>query len=482
MFSAILRARRVEFRTRAFYLCAILGCANLLPAACAVPASRAEAPRAAPREWREAARANRAANQPNSTVGEAAALPTTLDELIEYAVRESPLVRAARERLEASLERAPQVGGLPNPRLRGKLFLEEVETRVGPQEWAVGIEQQFPAFGVLDSKRKTADAQANAERANLDRTILEVSREVKLAWNKLYYWGQAIESVREDRDRLNSLEAVVRRDYSSGRTPYAVLIRAQVELGRSENRLAGLQDQRRPAVARLNAALHRSVLAEVPTPTELSATGELLPSAELIQRMEVASPQLAGLRHQKQAAEQNQRGAEFESRPAFSLGLEYIETGSAIGAGTPGSGDDPLIAMFSVDLPIHRSRYNAASREARARSRMVNSDLEAALDRLRAELEAEHFVARDAERQIELYQTTLLPRARQAFEATETAFKSGEANFLELIDSERVLLEFHLSLQRARTDQALAHARLEALVGDVVTRPSAPESLKEISQ
>ena len=409
------------------------------------------------------------------------ALPTNLLELVEVALLNNPSVQAARFNYEASLERAPQVGGLPNPRLRGKYFLEEVQSRVGPQEWSIGVEQQFPAVGVLDAKVKAASAQAEARAARLKFAILQVSLEVKLAWHELYYLGQAIRSVREDRDRLSSLETVIRRDYASGSTPYTDLIRAQVELGRSENRLAGLEDQQRPAAARLNAALHRPSNSTVPIPEVLEEPGRLLSTLELSERLEISSPLLSSLRHEKHAAREAQKGAEYESRPAFSLGVEYIETGSAIAGGTAGSGDDPLALLFSVDLPIYGNRYSAARREARAKTRMVSSSLEATLDRLYSELESEHFIARDAERQIALYQTTLVPRARQAFEATETAFRSGQANFLELIDAERVLLEFHLSLQRARTDRALAHARLEALVGDSVTIPNttAPATLPQ---
>ena len=399
-------------------------------------------------------------------------LPSNLGALVKIAAANSPAVRVAQASFEASLERAPQVEGLPNPTLRGKYFVEEVQTRVGPQEWAVGVEQKFPAIGVLDSRGKAATAQSDAQLARLDLSIREVVREVRLAWHELYYLGRAVESVREECDRLTSLEEVILRDYASGSIPYTVLIRAQVELGRSENRLAGLQDQLRPAAARLNAVLHRPNRAAVPTPGVLKEPGQLLSTEKLLELMEAASPLLASLRHEKRAAEETRRGAELESRPAYSLGLEYIATGSAIGPGVSGSGDDPLVATFSIDLPIHKNRYNAAKREARALSHKASFTFDSTLDRLRSQLEQEHFIARDAQRQVSLYEDTLLPRARQAFEATETAFRSGQVNFLELIDAERLLLEFDLTLERARTDRALAHARLEALVGTTVTTPT----------
>ena len=99
---------------------------------------------------------------------------------------------------------------------------------------------------------------------------------------------------------------------------------------------------------------------------------------------------------------------------------------------------------------------------------MLGRDTHALSDRratLRAELEHAAFLLDDAARQVALYRDTLLPRAREGLEVTRTAYRSGSASVLDLIDSERALLEFETGYWRACRDHHQSLARLEALVG-----------------
>jgi outer membrane protein TolC len=101
-----------------------------------------------------------------------------------------------------------------------------------------------------------------------------------------------------------------------------------------------------------------------------------------------------------------------------------------------------------------RSRLHAADRDARARELAVESELQAAL-----------FAYREGERKLRLYRGTLVPKARHALEATEAAYRAGNASFMDLIDSQRSLLEFELERERAAADRAVATARVRALAG-----------------
>jgi len=79
---------------------------------------------------------------------------------------------------------------------------------------------------------------------------------------------------------------------------------------------------------------------------------------------------------------------------------------------------------------------------------------------------------------VDLFRDTLVPKARQSLKATEAAFRAGNANFVDLVDAERVLLEFQLSQERALADQAQHVARLEMLVGRPM-RPAADGPAEE---
>ena len=67
-----------------------------------------------------------------------------LDDYLRYAALNNPGLEAAFNRWKAALQRVPQVTALPDPRFTYQYYIEQVETRVGPQRHAVGIAQTFP--------------------------------------------------------------------------------------------------------------------------------------------------------------------------------------------------------------------------------------------------------------------------------------------------------------------------------------------------
>jgi cobalt-zinc-cadmium efflux system outer membrane protein len=393
----------------------------------------------------------------------------SLGDYVRLALSANPGLEAARQNWLAELEQLPQVASLPDPVVSARYYIEEVETRVGPQEWGVGLSQKFPWIGKRGRLEERAAARAEAARARYDAKLLATIEEVKTAWYELFYLERSIATVRENGELLAHLEEVVRTRYSSGDATYADLIRAQVERDRLQDRLSSLEDRRRPQAAQLNRTLHREPDAQVPRTTELAEPGSVRTTADLRDELEDASPELRILRHELLASAKNIELAELARRPDLTFGIEYIATGSAEASGISGSGDDPLIASLSFNVPLWSARNRALEREARARHRGVAESIGSEHDRLLAELETELFRARDATRQMTLYANSLVPKARQSMEATETAFRSGQSGFLDLVDAERLLLEFELNLERARTDRALAIARLERLVGGPVT-------------
>jgi outer membrane protein TolC len=72
---------------------------------------------------------------------------------------------------------------------------------------------------------------------------------------------------------------------------------------------------------------------------------------------------------------------------------------------------------------------------------------------------------RDAERKIDLYGDALLPKARESLKVTESAYWGTTGSFTDLIDAQRIYLEFALSYERALADYAQSLAKLEVLVG-----------------
>jgi outer membrane protein TolC len=110
-------------------------------------------------------------------------------------------------------------------------------------------------------------------------------------------------------------------------------------------------------------------------------------------------------------------------------------------------------------------KRRAAISEARSRRLSAKTGNQAVQDTLRADMQLALYRYRDAQRKIDLYQNTLIPKAEQSLGVTLEAFQAGLRSSLDLIDAEKTLLEFELAYVRALAEQAQSFAQLEMLLG-----------------
>jgi len=405
----------------------------------------------------------------------------TLDEYLTYAGRNNPGLRAAFNRWEAALDLVPQAKSLPDPKLSYTNYVEEVETRVGPQRWNVSLAQTFPWFGKLSLRGRMALEAAHAARQHYEAARLRLLFEFKRAYYEYYYLGRAVAVTEENVQLLGDLGDVALAQYRAGAVPHSAVIRAQIELAKGQDRLSTLRDMREPLVADLNAALGRPPDAPLPWPKELPAETADVTSEKLLEWLERNNPELKALDFATAKENAAVALARKDRYPDITLGVTYIETDEAIMAGTDDSGKDPVLAMLSINLPLWAGKYRAAEREARARLDAALSERENRRNALAADVKMAWYSLHDAARKITLYKETLIPQADQGLKVTQQAFKTGKADFLDLIDAQQTLLELQLLYERVRVNRARRLAELEMLVGRPILQPepAAEEELKE---
>jgi len=405
----------------------------------------------------------------------ASTVPDTqnLRSLVDYALANNPEVNVARERHIGALARVPQAMALPEPKLTYRYFVNEVETRVGPQEHGIGLSQTLPWFGKRGLQGDAATETARAAQEGIASIQNTVIAEVANAYYELFYLGRSIEIIRGNRDLVLHLERVARARYGAGAATHADVIRAQVELGIIENRLGSLKDRRAPLFARLNALLNRPTTEIFDLPSILIFEPVLYTDDELLAKVSLHNPDLRATSFEIEAAHRQRERANKNYLPDITLGLDYIATGDARMPGVQDSGDDALSATIGFTLPIWRSKYDAGVKEADAILRQQQFKRDQQLNTFHAETVTALFKLRDAQRQIDLYEKTLLPKANESLVATQRAYSTGAAPFADTIDAQRMLLNFELSFARAITDHHQARTVLEKLTGQSLTNQSA---------
>lgn len=395
-------------------------------------------------------------------------LRPTLEAYIRFSLDHSPLVAQHYHAWQAAKARSPQVASWPDPKLMVGVFLEPVETRTGPQRARIGIQQSLPLSSRLEDLKNASERDALAAYQQLQAVQLDVARDVIESLHDLSYTDSATRIAKENLALLESFESVVRTQYKVGSGSHPDLIRVQVEIGKLKDRLRQLRDLRPSYTARVNALLHR------PTDTPINPCPPI-PSAiassdigDLIDRAHTTNPQLLALDEKTAAYRHLQSVAQAQRVPDLTVGLDYIVTDHARMPGTEGSGNDPIMVTFGVNLPIWGSKYEAS--EAEALSKRISSSYarSATANDLASAIHKTWFEHTDSHDRVVLYQKTLIPQAEQSLHATMASFRAGKSSILDLIDTQRTLLNFALAEEEAVTQRGKSLARLNALVGQPI--------------
>jgi cobalt-zinc-cadmium efflux system outer membrane protein len=385
----------------------------------------------------------------------------------------------------AAVSRIQQAGAYPNtPLAVGFEYMfsgdnmkawDRTTVTVGPDPME---NLAFPAKTYQAAKVALAEAQAAgkkllAAKFDLQRRVLgEYLDHALLA-----------EKGRIQRDIVALLKLVF--DTAVGRVqagaPQQEVLRAEVAYRLAENESKVTEDALRQKGAMLNALIGREP--DVPlTPSQHIPPPRAVPAddARLLALAVAGNPELAALARQVQGR-----------RDALELArMRYIPDINPM-AGFTGSVEQFVGAM--VSLPTVIPEIRGAIDEARADLRRMQAMYrQTRLDRA-ASFVAALYSLRNSERQVEVFEKQILPRAEQSVQVALESYAAGGTSFTDLIDIQRTLLDVRLMIAEAKAAREKSLADLEALAGlDIetlapatiqpTTQPATTRALEESAQ
>ncbi|MFH1854514.1 MAG: TolC family protein [Candidatus Omnitrophota bacterium] len=388
----------------------------------------------------------------------------TLDALIEEALNNNPKIQASYNNWKASEFKITEVSTLPDPMASFSGLGDPVETKLGPIDNKYSVSQMFPFPGKLGLKARSQGKSAEMLKEKYEAEKREVIKNVKFLYYDVFWVDRAIQVTEEEKLIMETLEKAAQRKYESNLVSQQDVIKAQVELSKLIERLFQLKENRNNIQAMLNSILNR------PQGTLLGRTGSVEPADfkyELSQLRDMARESrqellAAGLEIKK--AEYEKFLARLDYFPDFTLGVDYTEIGS--GSTTQiDDGKDAWMAMVSINLPIWFNKLNAQLKEKKAMLEAAKKDYEGEKNSVGYEVDDLYFKINTYKEIVSLYKTALVPQTEQAFEAARTGYETGKVDFLNWLDSERMLLQTRLAYYKAIVDYQKSIAYLERVVG-----------------
>jgi len=379
-----------------------------------------------------------------------------------YAREHNPELQAALLRWQSARERIPRMRSLPNPQFEYRF--EDMGGGFGSWQHRLEASQMFPWFGKLGLMGDQAGIMAEIEEQMYYEMKLRLDVMVTEACVEYYYLTREIVVTKENLKLLTYLERVAQTKYTAGKGSQSDVIKAQVEMGVLEERIQSLSDMLHPAVARLNSVLNRPGNASLPPPSGLPDVDITRDETRLVTWLEEHNPSLKTALLQIKNAQTAVELARKEYYPDTMLGIG-VGTGKDSISGAMGSRRNSLMGMFSMNVPLWSQKNRAGVNEAQKMKRSSEQARKNLENELTSELQTALFHWRDSVRKIQLYRDSLLPKARQSLAVSQRAFETGSADFLEIVDAQRMLLELELSLERALSDRVSSYAGIVKLTG-----------------
>ncbi|MCB9799239.1 MAG: TolC family protein [Candidatus Omnitrophica bacterium] len=384
----------------------------------------------------------------------------TLASILHEGSLANPALKKAFYEWKAAVQQITQARSLEDPQFTFKQFLNEVETRVGPQRQAFAVMQEIPFPGKLYERGKAATAEARQKYADFEKVRLTTVYELKDVFFEYWFLYKKIAVTEKNMELLKHFESVAQSKFKSGLAKNQDLLKAQVELGKLENDLITLHDYELPLKAMLNALLNRDVVSPVGSPEEIAFSLIELDEEDVMQAFEKNNPDLLKAAQRIEKAQNELMLARLDFLPDTTVGYEHIRVDG---------GHDADALSFRVNVPLWYGKQKSQLEEAKADRQAAMAAQDGVEHDLEAALKMVLFKIKDSERQIKLYRDALVPKAEQMLNASETAYSSGGIDFLYLIDSERTLLEFQLGYYQAIRNYEQRLAELEMMIGQMLT-------------
>jgi outer membrane protein TolC len=157
----------------------------------------------------------------------------TLDAVVAAALRQHPLIEAAKARVDVARGLRRTAGAVPDPLVsyttEGGPFPGQTSSALFEPERAVFFSVPFDPFVQRRYRIERTDAEIRSSTSSLAATERQVVRDASEAFYRVALGQAAVVAAQESRTVLDRLVEYLRTRVAQGASPEAELIRAEVE-------------------------------------------------------------------------------------------------------------------------------------------------------------------------------------------------------------------------------------------------------------
>ncbi len=416
-----------------------------------------------------------------------------LDSLLAEATRNNAQLRAYGFAVQAAEHRIDAAGALPPP--QAGVSVEQVpvgnfnivNSALSNNFYA---SQMFMLGGKLDAMQDMERARVKNEHERTQEFAAKLRAEITTAYTMLWRIDRQREVYASTATLLSRSIEVASAQVQAARLPYTEVMRLEAEKSLALLKHTTLGNERKSAIAMLNALLGRTNTASVNITPILAERRFIEEQVRInLKRLVVSNPTLRRMTSMIAMTEAERISSEKESIPDVMLQgmIMRMPQGMALTANSPiftGALESPFAyvvrapnappdfmysLMAQITLPFapwSSAKYTAKTQELAAIATSQTLERENMERMLSAQVEEQVQKMQTAAETADILEKTVIPLYERTLDAQLTMLSTAQASINTLLDTERMLLMKRDDLLMAREQYHLALAQLEYLLGE----------------
>jgi cobalt-zinc-cadmium efflux system outer membrane protein len=401
----------------------------------------------------------------------------TLKEIEREAMANNPEIRAAEARAAVAKARTPAAGALDDPMFMYRNWGTPLER---PWDWnraqhMLMYQQTLPGPGKRAARTEVANQQTAESEAQIEVVKREIGVRVRMGYYDLLRSGDEhrIHDQQMELSKQALQSATVK--YTVGRVPQQDVLKAQIAMTRLADHLVMLDEEEESSRTELNTLMGRDPGAPLEVIGKYGAP-RALPNLDELERTALENrPELKAIAATGNVADAQLALARKAYTPDFTVagGYMLMPEGSLF--------RNNYMAEVTVSLPwLNRRKHESEIKEAQAAAAVVRSERDAQVNAAFLAIQEALIRAHASERSLKLYRDTLRPQAEAALKSAAAAYQHDRTDFLNLVDSQNLLLDVESSYFKAAANFDVRIAELERAIGAPLPAASAATPVAEV--
>jgi cobalt-zinc-cadmium efflux system outer membrane protein len=393
--------------------------------------------------------------------------PMTLEQIEAVAMVGNPEIRAAVRRVSLAETRVSGAGALDDPMFMYRDWGTPLKRPydLNQAQNMFMLQQTFPGPGKRAARSEVAAREVSVAKEQLEGIRRDVQVRVRKAFYDLMRNADELrihdEQMRLTRQAVES----ARIKYTAGRVPQQDVLKAQIAMTKVHEHLIMLQEQGEMSCATLNTLMGREPSISLQIAGQYSTNVQVPTLAKLEEIAIEHRPELRAYAAQQKVAQARANLAGKAYTPDFTVGLGYM----LMPEGSMSRNN--YMAEVSMNLPwLNRRKHDAEIAEANVMTQNTKAEYDIQRAAVSLEIQETLIKVRSAQRTLELYRDTLRPQAEATFRAAAAAYQHDRTDFLNLIDSQNMMLDVQSSFYRTAAQLDSRVADLERAIGTAVPR------------